>query len=450
MLTTIRIGSVANSGRDGRTSDGKVSSPETVHKRKPRRLQDGAPVGRQMSKSKNSQTIDDIQILRAFSVLIILFGHNYIRFVNESAANTMNRFISTWVGVDIFFAISGFVITTSFLRQNNRIVNFNRSEKIFAMLVFWVRRIFRIWPAAIFWAIAAVIVQLTFDVNTDPTFTRQLVASSWAAILQINNFHQANYITHYGHWTHGGIFWSLSTEEQFYMFFPILMCFVKRRFVAPLLLIVALIQAPFERNDLTNTYWYFFRTDAICYGVLAALFRVEILEKSATLKNFVDWAAAQWPVRYVAVPFILASILTLPTGLFEFRQYTALIAILSTFLVLIASANRDSILPIRFLRPALLWAGSRSFSIYLCQIPYLAFMYWCIRGPANPIGAHASIKFVIAVGVFLVAELSFRYIEAPFLRKGHEIIKKWNNSKSTAQTFERQEIRTVESPASTA
>ena len=63
----------------------------------------------------------DIQILRAFSVLIILAGHNYLRFVYEPLMFSLT-YVSTWVGVDVFFAISGYVITLSLLKTSHSFV----------------------------------------------------------------------------------------------------------------------------------------------------------------------------------------------------------------------------------------------------------------------------------------------------------------------------------------
>ena len=366
----------------------------------------------------------DIQILRAFSVLIILAGHNYLRFIYQPLMFSLT-YVSTWVGVDVFFAISGYVITISLLKASPIASFGSTKDRLLAIYLFWIRRIFRIWPACWFWAIAVVFFQIIFDANNDPNFRRELVASSWAAILQINNFHQSRFIMTHGHWTHGGIFWSLSLEEQFYIIFPLLFTFLRRNILCTVLLLVAIPQMMFERNDMTNTYLYFFRTDAIIMGVLLAIFTDNVINKNAILVEMRAYIASRQLVRWVFVPFILTSILVLPTGLIEFRYYTGFIAILATVLVFIASADKDAILPIPYIRTILLWVGSRSYSIYLCQLSYVAFMYWCIRGGHNWVSHSILLRTFIACGVFLVAELSYRYIERPCLQIGHRIVNFW-------------------------
>jgi len=377
-----------------------------------------------------SQRINgDIQILRGLSVLTILVGHNYLRFVYDPLVSLLT-YVATWIGVDIFFCISGYVITTSFIAQYVRMQETDVDNRTINVFLFWLRRIFRIWPAAWFWAIGVVLAQLIFDANNDPNFAKDLISSSWAALLQINNFHQFSYIAAHGHWTHGGIFWSLSLEEQFYILFPLAFTFLSKRVFVILLLLIAVPQMLFERNDVTNSFLYFFRTDALCAGVLLAMFRNYVLNKNGKLASLIDWAAQQTVVRYIFVPFVFCSILVLPTGFIMFRYYTGMIAVLAAILVFIASADQDSIVPFRRIRPALLWVGSRSYSIYLCQIPYMAFMYWCIRGNNNVIANNIPVKIVIALGVFVVAEASYQFVEKPFLAIGHRVSKRWGAAAS--------------------
>jgi peptidoglycan/LPS O-acetylase OafA/YrhL len=109
----------------------------------------------------------DIQILRAFSVLIILAGHNYLRFIYQPLMFGLT-YVSTWVGVDVFFAISGYVITLSLLKASHISSCNSTKGRLLNIYLFWIRRIFRIWPACWFWAIAVVFFQIVFDVNNDP------------------------------------------------------------------------------------------------------------------------------------------------------------------------------------------------------------------------------------------------------------------------------------------
>src|SRR5262249_6765248 len=123
--------------------------------------------------------------------------------------------LGLWGGVDLFFAISGFVIASSLLRQPR-----HRSFSEFA-LPFYVRRIFRIWPAALLWLLVPLLASRYFNTSGAFGHTRTLIGESIAASLQVAN-------VYFGLCQCGKeyVYWSLSLEEQFYILFPLLLFFL--------------------------------------------------------------------------------------------------------------------------------------------------------------------------------------------------------------------------------
>lgn len=156
----------------------------------------------------------DIQSLRAVAVLLVLFGHLFPKEIPGG-----------FIGVDIFFVISGFVITRQMMKS------FDENSFKF-LLTFYSRRIGRILPTALL-----VIISTVFATNylLGPVTGNQVkLEAGWATIF-LSNFYFAHTATDYFAL---GIqasplqnFWSLSIEEQFYLVWPTLFLLLMSKFV---------------------------------------------------------------------------------------------------------------------------------------------------------------------------------------------------------------------------
>jgi peptidoglycan/LPS O-acetylase OafA/YrhL len=99
----------------------------------------------------------DIEVLRAVAVLMVLVDHIELLVPWPGAASVVHSITSLWGGVDVFFAISGFVIASMFLRQPP-------SNFFLAFAVpFWIRRVYRIWPSALLWLSIMLLLPLLFN-----------------------------------------------------------------------------------------------------------------------------------------------------------------------------------------------------------------------------------------------------------------------------------------------
>lgn len=364
-------------------------------------------------RSKNG----DIEILRAIAILFTLVCHlNHLFPGHDPSSNVLARF-EFWGGVDLFFCISGFVIATSLL-DRPRAAEFAQLG-----IPFWIRRIFRIWPAAILWLVIPLICAKFFNLTGDFGRVRSNLPGSGAALAQVENLY---FIVcknpHAWSWPCGkaDVYWSLSLEEQFYLVFPFLIFFLSKRTLRAVLW--ALIAAQiFMARPVDGALW-FIRTDALCFGVLIALARHD------------GWLGGSMPAvlahRRIAVcaALLLAAAIALISVTPSLRINAGLLAVASAGLVTIASLNANLIVPATYLRPLMLWIGSRSFAIYLAHIPCMLvtreiFYRTLHEKPSVTLLSLAAILTMTALLV-LCAEGTYRIVETPFREFGRGIARK--------------------------
>jgi peptidoglycan/LPS O-acetylase OafA/YrhL len=355
----------------------------------------------------------DIEALRAIAVALVLVGHLGALLKAPGTLHSMLRFFDYWGGVDIFFAVSGFVIAGSLLRAGTP----NSFSEL--SVPFYVRRIFRIWPAAFLWLAIAVLAAKFTNASGSFGHVRADLRDAGAAITHVYNIYRSLCDSgRHGQCGNETIYWSLSLEEQFYVLFPFLLYFIGPARLRWLLGVLILIQLPLHRQA-PDMLWYL-RTDAISYGVLIA-----IAADRGALRRV--WAAVdKHPLcaRWLAV--LLVALVALLSLADEISINVALIALASAGLVLLASGNSDVIVPRGRLRSAFLWAGSRSFGLYLVHSP----CYWGAREIFHRIhhGAPFDNSFALAATaaglLILTAEISYRFVETPLREFGHHRAKR--------------------------
>jgi peptidoglycan/LPS O-acetylase OafA/YrhL len=228
--------------------------------------------------------IDRIDILRGLSILAVIFHHINLRIRIEltplgqrlpnSVANDLGW--NGYNGVIIFFAISGFLITTTCLRRWNSLDRIS------------VRKFYRIRFARIAPLLLALLTVLAaLHVLRVPSYTIDAHRSTLGrALLAALTFHLNWLEARHGYLpANWDVLWSLSVEEMFYLFFPLLCSLVKRRSALVSIFIAFVLVGPFARTVFTqNEYWadngYLSCTDAIALGCLAALFADRVLLKA--------------------------------------------------------------------------------------------------------------------------------------------------------------------------
>jgi peptidoglycan/LPS O-acetylase OafA/YrhL len=367
--------------------------------------------------------IDDIEILRAIAVIFVLVQHaqgDLFPWLNQWAPS----YFGFWNGVDLFFAISGFVIARSLMpslaaaKDTTHFIN--------TALAFWIRRAWRLLPSAWLWL--AIILVATVFFNASGVFgTFQAnFEGDIAALLDLANW-RLSFI--FGHFPPGASFpyWSLSLEEQFYMLFPFLVLISGKRL--PLVVGVGiLLQLFVQRSGAHATNFELmlnlFRSDALLLGVLIALWSAH-----PTYKLFEPVFLKNRPFAGVLAFIVLITLLAVAgsTSLHLAGSFqVGLVALISAVLVFIASYNNGTFCPKGPVKQVLLWIGARSYAIYLIHIPafFLAREIWFRLQPAGTLFTDRfAVRFAYTAAILLVVfvELNYRLVETPLRRHGKRI-----------------------------
>jgi peptidoglycan/LPS O-acetylase OafA/YrhL len=364
---------------------------------------------------------DDIEILRGVAILLVLIEHIFAFWDLPSIHLLMNNYLSFWGGVDLFFAISGFVIAHSVLQLSSGADS--NAMRIRALVSFWIKRIWRLWPASLFWLIipfsAAILAVPPLQEGDN---LRALFSSVIGGLLSVVNIQQWNFHADFGMpnavWGH---YWSLSLEEQFYLIVAPLLLWMPRRWVIVVMVSLIVIQFPMVRPANSSDLWWFIRSDAFAWGVLIAAFwsgRTPKLFLEPTLLRHRRFA---WPVLVVAIAGLTTTQL-----LYSVPFDVGLMAIISGGLVFIASYDKGYLGLHGGIARLLSWVGDRSYAIYLVHGILIALLLRV--GPLSHFDRHSLpdlslITAVVLIGTVVLAETTYKLIEVPARLHGRKLAK---------------------------
>lgn len=364
--------------------------------------------------------IDDIEALRAIAVLFVVVAHAHW-LIPSGIYDTADRYIALWSGVDLFFAISGFVIARDFLPR----LTATRNNEAFwnEAIAFWTRRVFRIWPTSCAWLFIILVLSILFQGTNTFSSVRSNLASVTASLMQVQNIHQWLCIKTktYAECGDAMLWWSLSLEEQFYIALPIVAFIFKKRLTTFLLFLFA-VQA-FMPRDVWGFLWAI-KTDAIAGGILLSIFA------STTHYEMIRRELVKHKIFGIFfILLMIVMLMTVPTGGTKLPIApfdTGLVAIVSCVAVLYASLNANFLTSNRIARIIFLWVGSRSYAIYLIHFPMmiLSKAIWQFIEPANVALDHHFYFRLFATWMILtlaLAELNFRILERPIRLMGRSI-----------------------------
>jgi peptidoglycan/LPS O-acetylase OafA/YrhL len=341
-------------------------------------------MGERMVSSPSTRYRPDIDGLRAVAVLLVVIFHAFPQALPGG-----------FIGVDIFFVISGFLITGILMRELD--------QQRFSLLAFYARRIRRIFPALIvvlfatlvlgwLWTLPAAYAQLSADVFASAAFF-----SNIALLLQSGYFDIASARKPLLH------LWSLGIEEQFYLAWPLILMLAARvRFgivaavaivgLASFFLNVALLGS----NPVATFYLPFTRAWELLAGAALAWGWAHVPQTGAGS----NWRAATGAVLIAVTALVLDTKSAFP-------GWWATLPVAGAALLLSAPAAWGS----RHLlaSPPLVWIGRISYPLYLWHWPLLVF-FSIIK-----FGQLTLLERGLTIGLsFVLAWLTYRFVETPF------------------------------------
>jgi peptidoglycan/LPS O-acetylase OafA/YrhL len=338
----------------------------------------------------------DIDGLRAVAVLSVIFFHI-----------SVSGFPGGFLGVDIFFVISGYLITEVVVREvaNGR----------FSFIDFYERRFRRIFPAFfVMLAFSSLTAYFFLAPDEFVTFARSVVG----AITFSSNFY---------FWSKTGYFnapadgypllhtWSLAIEEQFYLFYPLILIVGIQRLKSLLLLIVCLLASASFGLSIWLATWnadaaFYFSPARVWELLLGSLL---VLLRSRTLRP--AWVLESLSVAGVVM---IALGLALVGGANIFPR--ALMPCLGTALVIFAGSQRATFVTGWLGATALLLIGKMSYSLYLWHWPIFVFGKIALDRPLELAEATLLLALTFCSGAasYYIIEQPYRGSDGVFRQKG--------------------------------
>jgi peptidoglycan/LPS O-acetylase OafA/YrhL len=328
----------------------------------------------------------EIDGLRALAVLSVIFFHFGIP-----------GFTGGFVGVDVFFVISGFLITSLIIHELD--------NGTFSFMRFWERRAQRILPASTFWVIITFILGWLILLPLDFKDLGQSILSQ--------SFFSSNIFF----WKKSGYFdgpsemkpllhtWSLSVEEQFYMVFPLILFGINKysKSFRPYFFLFAIIFSFFLNIWGVFHYpaatFYLLPTRAweLLFGSLISI--LPQLSNRKTIKEILSWLGL-FLILYGIVKFSKNTI---------FPGFNALFPSLGTALIIWSNFKEKTYLGKVLSLSLFTKIGLISYSLYLIHWPILVFSKYYLGRELH------FFEILLGIGLsFILSYFSWRFIETPF------------------------------------
>lgn len=362
-----------------------------------------------LGKTLNHRYIPGLDGIRALAVLAVIAYHFNFRWASGG-----------FLGVDIFFVLSGYLITSTILpmKGNQLTVSLRR---------FWIGRFRRLVPAAYVMIMTTFVWVMFFHkelLNTmrGDALSSLFYSSNWWFI-----YHKLSYFDSFGSPSPLKNLWSLAIEEQFYVIWPIV-------------LMIGL--ALFKKQSKFSTIIFI---GAICSAILMAILyqpgsdpsRIYYGTDTRSFELLIGcWLAFVWPMKRLSTKklstkhvYELNSIGVITFSIFivsilfvdEYQAFLyrggMFLFCLNAALLIACVCHPASFLGKLLAWKPLRWIGSRSYGIYLWHYPIIV-LGTPVHEIGNPVYWRVTIQLLL---ILLLAELSYRFIEMPIRKKGFRL-----------------------------
>jgi peptidoglycan/LPS O-acetylase OafA/YrhL len=312
--------------------------------------------------------------LRALAVLLVFASH-----VDQS------RIVGGFTGVEVFFALSGYLITYLLLREH-------AATQTVSLRRFYARRALRLWPALV--ALLIVVTPIAFIDNIGRPPLDSLVALAYLSDFWSNYSFNLSLTLHT---------WSLSVEEQFYLIWPavLIWAIVRRRSPARILIVAILVSIPLTaafyqiHRFLAPQFLPWDHIPAIGGGaLLAVMTQTTVSDRLAKATRF----------------GVIPSLALIPITVLVPEHWWTIPLVGAAAWVVVAHLilHRDSIMSRVFSTRPAVWLGRRSYGFYLWHYPILILL----ARSFGPLG-----MALIGLPLTLIATVaSWQLVEVPFLK----------------------------------
>ena len=315
-----------------------------------------------------------------------------------------------FVGVDVFFVISGYLISGLIMKQIQ--------NDSFSLLHFWVRRIRRILPASVFVVSVTIVLGSILLLPSDfrnlatSTIAQQLMLSNVYFMKSIGYFHPHSETLPLLHT------WSLAVEEQFYLGYPLLLVFLSRYttrtvfIILSTLAVVSLIASEWAVFEYSSAAFYLlpFRAWELLLGGL--LWFLPQFQQGVTGRLLANIQALSGAGCILWAGLLFDEQTTFP-------GISALLPCLGAALIIYSNSTHETVVGRLLSLRWVVFVGLVSYSFYLWHWPVFAFTrYWL----GNELSY--TVAMVCVAGSFLLAVISWKFVEIPFRQRGSIISSK--------------------------
>lgn len=357
----------------------------------------------------NWKRLDGVDVLRGLAILFVVLNHVNMRLVISQipcAVGFSRPLVASLVwngqfGVQMFFAASGFLITATALRRWGQLSDVSLRD-------FYLLRMARIVPLLL--ALLLILIGLHFAGVRSFVVTQEMGGLGRAIFATLTlhvNVLQARHGWLPANW---GVLWSLSVEEVFYLFFPLIARFFGRGKLFGLILLCFVLAGPFARtvlahgNDVWSEQSYLGGMDAIALGCLTALLVRRARFSETAVRVLAVIGAALILFALVGLRIVRAPLIT-QTGL------DMTVIAVGTCLVMTAAAQTQWKAP-GLLRP-LVQLGQRSYEVYLTHMFVVFALFGIFMTYGHPAWAVLPLFLLTTLVAAIVGDLVARYFSEP-------------------------------------
>ncbi len=342
--------------------------------------------------------------VRGVAVLLVFISHFHwilspdLLFTKVTPWHFINRtFEAGFMGVDIFFVLSGFLITSLIMKDRS-----TNQKNLFKR--FYKRRALRLLPALYALLIA------DFFVSRWENFPGDIQwRTTWHALLFLNNW---NIVNNFGKAQNDlGHLWSLGIEEQFYLIWPLTIWLLAKlkissKMMIPLILFASLVVMAHRTslwNDGTSWIILYIRTDTRLDSLLIGAMFAYVYRHYQVPSKILNSVATLSFIGLIYIKYFLDK------SPFRFEMGWTIIALLAGFIILSVAEGAFFVQKVFTWRP-LTMIGKVSYGLYLWHMPIFLLFGRHVTSGSRPLR--------LLIGIILasvVTSLSWFFIEKPFL-----------------------------------